>query len=298
MPKKKTHNEYIAEVELSYPNIEVIGVYVSSHEKIKHKCRIDNYEWDATPHNILKGRGCPKCAGHIKRTQEDYIRDVSLVNPNIKVIGEYVNNMTPVLHKCIVHNIEWNAAPVSILNGHGCRLCGNEILANARKKDKKQYVEDLKRTNPDIIIIGEYINAHTLTKHKCLIDGYEWDVKPNNILSGKGCPVCSESFGERKVRQWLDNHKIVYEVQKTFDDCCNIKMLPFDFYLPDYHIAIEYQGEQHYRPIDYFGGEKNFKMQQNRDNIKKNYCKNNNIKLLEISYFENVEEKLNNYLFI
>lgn len=296
--KKKTHEEYVAEVAIKNPNIEVVGEYIGAHTKIKHHCLIDDYEWDATPHNILKGRGCPMCAGHIKRTQEEYIKEVSVVNPNIRVLGEYVNNVTPILHKCIIHNVEWYATPVNILRGHGCRQCGNEVLANARKKETEQYVEDLRAVNPDIVVIGEYINAHTLTKHKCLIDGCEWDAKPNNILSGKGCPVCNESFGERQIRQWLSKHNIMYEFQKIFDKCRNIKVLPFDFYLPNHNMVIEYQGEQHYRPIDYFGGEENFKKQQKRDSIKRDYCKKNGIKLLEIPYDKDIEEELNNFLFI
>ena len=296
--KKKTHKEYVEEIARINPNIEVIGIYSGAHEKIKHKCLIDGYEWDVTPHNILKGRGCPMCTGHIQRTQEEYVKEVFLINPNIEVLGVYINNMFPISHKCLLHNVIWDAIPVNILRGHGCRQCGNEILANMKRKDKGQYIEDLKRINSNIILIGEYINAHIPTKHKCLIDNHEWNAKPNNILSGTGCPVCNESFGERQIRQWLDKNNIMYESQKVFKNCCNINTLPFDFYLPDYNVVIEYQGEQHYKPIDYFGGEKNFKMQQKRDNIKREYCKNNNIRLLEIPYYDSVEEKLNNFLFI
>ena len=123
-------------------------------------------------------------------------------------------------------------------------------------------------------------------------------VRPNSLLSGKGCPICSESHGERNARKWFEEHKIRYVSQKVFDDCKDKKVLPFDFYLPDYNICIEYQGEQHYRPIEYFGGEEQFKTQYKHDKIKRDYCKNNNIRLLEIPYWENVEETLNNFLFI
>lgn len=298
MSKKKTHEEYVEEVKNINSNIEVIERYNGANTKILHKCLLDGYEWKATPHNILKGRSCPKCSKHIKRTQEIYIKELSLINPNIKVLDEYITNATPILHKCIIHDVKWKATPVNILRGHGCRKCGNEILASSKSKSQKQYVEDVKKINSNIFVIGNYINAHIPIKHKCLIDGCEWDARPNNILSGKGCPICSESLGERKVREWLDKHDFIYECQKTFNDCRNIKVLPFDFYLSDCNTAIEYQGEQHYKPIDYFGGEKNYKMQQKRDNIKRDYCKHNKIKLLEIPYFKDVEEELNNFLFI
>ena len=62
--------------------------------------------------------------------------------------------------------------------------------------------------------------------------------------------------------------------------------MPFDFYLVDYNILIECQGEQHYKPISVFGGEKGFKLQQKRDNIKRNYCKNHNIHLIELPYWD------------
>ena len=60
----------------------------------------------------------------------------------------------------------------------------------------------------------------------------------------------------------------------------------FDFYLPDNNICIEYQGQQHYYPIEHFGGKDRFEEQVQRDLIKKEYCKNNNVILIEIPYWE------------
>lgn len=360
MPKKKTHEEYVAEVNKINPNIEVVGTYLDSKTKILHRCKIDGYEWYATPHNILRGRGCPKCSGHIKLTHDEYVNRLFNINPNISVLEQYVNYATPIKHCCLIHNYEWYALPSNVLSGHGCKKCASDKLANDRSKNTLQYIEDVKNVNKDIMVIGEYVNAHTPILHKCLIDGYEWYAKPNNILSqkgcpkcsgtmkkmhdeyidevsiynpdievvetyinaktkilhkckicgcewyatptniltGKGCPECAESNGERTVRQYLDKHKILYNFQKAFDDCCDIKHLPFDFYLPEYNACIEYDGEQHYRPVDYFGGEDSFKKTVMHDNIKNDYCKNNDIKLLRIPYYANVEEELNNFLFI
>lgn len=298
MGKQKTHEEYVAELAIKNPNIEAIESYVGANTKILHRCLIDGYEWYVTPHNILKGRGCPRCSGHIKKTHESYVEEVKEVNSNIEVIGRYIDISTPILHLCKTHNVEWMARPSNILRGHGCRKCRNDALASARSKNQEQYIEDLKEANPNIVVLGNYVNAHIPILHKCLIDGCEWYAKPNNILSGKGCPKCNESFGERQVRQWLDAHNVAYISQKMFDDCCDVKPLPFDFYLPNYNIAIEYQGEQHYRPVDYFGGEEKFKLQQRHDGIKNEYCESNNIKLLCIPYYEDVNEQLNNFLFI
>lgn len=295
---KKTHEEYIKEVELLNPNIEVVEKYINAKTPILHRCKIDNHTWKAAPTDILCGKGCPYCAKNIKRTHDEYVFKVSFVNPNVEVVGQYINLSTSILHKCLIHNIEWLAYPSSILRGCGCEECKKEKVGNKLRKSQEIYVDEVFLVNPDIEVIGIYINANTPILHKCKIDGYEWYASPANILYGYGCPVCHESSGERQVRQWLSKHEIKFEYQKVFEDCRDIMPLPFDFYLPDYNIAIEYQGGQHYKPVERFGGEEKFKLQQKHDNIKREYCRNNNIKLLEIPYYTNVEEELNNFLFI
>jgi very-short-patch-repair endonuclease len=69
----------------------------------------------------------------------------------------------------------------------------------------------------------------------------------------------------------------------------------FDFFIEKYNLCIEFDGEQHFKAIKYFGGVKNLKLQQKRDSIKNIYCKNNNINLLRIRFDENIEEKITNY---
>ena len=87
---------------------------------------------------------------------------------------------------------------------------------------------------------------------------------------------------------------IIYNIKKkkTFKGCKSKKLLQFDFYLPKYNILIEYDGIQHYKPVGFFGGKKEFKETQMRDNIKNKYCKDNNINLIRIRYDENIEERL------
>lgn len=295
---RKTHEQYIQELNLANPKIKVIDTYIDSFTPILHKCLIDGYEWYTAPANILSAKGCPKCSGNIKKTQEEYIEEVENINPNIEVMDEYINMKTPILHKCKIHNIQWITSPSSILQGCGCQKCGKEKLYVNKAKTHEEYIKELKRINKNIIPIGKYINSITPILHKCLIDNYEWNARPGNVLLGNGCPKCNNSKGETQVCLWLDNHHIIYESQKKFKDCCDIKPLPFDFYLPNHNIAIEYDGEQHYRPVKYFGGNNAFNRTIKHDRIKNEYCKNNGISLLRIPYYKNVEEELNNFLFI
>ena len=106
---------------------------------------------------------------------------------------------------------------------------------------------------------------------------------------------CITSRGEEKIVEILNELGIKYEKEKKFKDCINPKTdypLRFDFFLPDYNCCIEYDGGQHYEAIDYFGGKNTLTDVQYRDNIKNNFCKENNIQLIRIPYTE--YDKINN----
>ena len=298
LKRQKTTEEYIKELKNINPHIKVLEKYIDNRTAILHKCEKHNIQWRPTPLTVLRGYGCNICVAERMRerfikTHEQYVQEVKKINNNIIVIEEYSGANIPILHKCLLDDYEWKAEPSNILSLKGCPKCAGNI-----RKTHDEYVFALMNVNPDIEVVGEYVNRNTPIMHRCKIDGNEWMATPSNTLYGKSCPVCKETHGERLIRQYLEKNIIKYEFQKNFDDCKDINALPFDFYLPDYNIAIEYDGRQHFEPIEYFGGQKAFEYTQKHDNIKNEYCKNNNIKLLRIPYFKNVEEELNNFLFI
>lgn len=92
------------------------------------------------------------------------------------------------------------------------------------------------------------------------------------------------SKGEDKISSYLKKNKISFVEQKTFKGCKHKRVLPFDFYLPKHKILIEYQGAQHYKAVELFGGKEALKGQKHRDKIKRNYAKKRKIKLIIISY--------------
>src|SRR5208283_2322864 len=97
------------------------------------------------------------------------------------------------------------------------------------------------------------------------------------FIQGRRCPKCNASHGELKIKKILDINNVKNIIEYTFIDCKNIRPLPFDFYLPDLNMCIEYQGMQHYEPGDFFGGIEEFEKRQLRDSIKEKYCIDNNI---------------------
>lgn len=102
------------------------------------------------------------------------------------------------------------------------------------------------------------------------------------------------SNGEQIVKQWLENHNIKFEREYVFEDLYGqSNHLRFDFKINNKPIVIEFQGKQHFEPVAIFGGQEKFELQRRYDNIKRAYCKEHNIKLIEIPYnYKNIEDYL------
>lgn len=159
-----------------------------------------------------------------------------------------------------------------------------------------QYSEEMLKTEAFELWGNEYtvLNCTTITRNKngskrilvchnkC---GFKYEVGLYNFLHGQGCPKCRASRGEWKVRNYLQKHNFVFQEQYVINPKDN-QYLKLDFYLEQNgkKYAIEYNGIQHYQPIDWFNGEIGFTAQKQRDEIKKQYCFDNNINLIIIPY--------------
>jgi len=148
-------------------------------------------------------------------------------------------------------------------------------------EEAKKFISDIKFTQQ-----SEYINYIENNNIEFLPKRPDYVYRNNWIgyLDFLGCETNRKSFGEKKIKEFLDQNSINYIREKKFETCKNIKELPFDFYLPDYKICIEYDGELHYRSSKIFGGESTLKRIKKNDDIKSKWCSENNIKLLRIPY--------------
>lgn len=290
-----SHDDYLRELADKNPNIEPIENYVNMNTKIWHRCKLDGTKWKMSPNAILNQKcGCPQCNSKLK-THEQYVVELFEVNPNVEPLEEYVDSSTPIWHRCLIDGYRWKAAPSHTLRGSGCPKCGGSL-----KYTNDEFIAKLAQINPDIEALEEYNGGKNKITFRCKIDGHIWVARPGSALEGKGCPKCQETKGERYVRQWLESKSIPYIYQKTFSDCRDKNMLPFDFYLPDYNVLIEYDGQQHFEPVDFAGrgetwAKRQLKITQRHDSIKNIYCQFNNIRLLRISYLQDIEEELNRF---
>lgn len=299
MGKKKTHEEFIEEIKYLHPNIRVLTQYTGHRCRIQTKCSIHNYEWETSPRNLKEGHGCPKCGGTCNLTNKEFLEKLNSIRHDITPLEEYINARTEILCKCNTCNHEWKVQPNNILCAQtGCPNCKrNKISLNKDEVNKR-----LKEINPTVELIGEYINNYTHTEFKCAICGNIWKTKPSHVLYNlTGCPKCCQSKGEKQISLFLDGGKIEYIPQYRLDSSqFTQSRINIDFYLPNYNTIIEYNGKQHYEIVDF--GDKDweratlkFERQSLRDKELREYCKNNNIKLIEIPYTVKLQD-IPNYL--
>lgn len=264
--------------------------YYHSQTKIKIKCHIHGF-FEQTPNVHLSGKGCPKC-GSFKLTKEDFIKKANIIHGGVKYNYNniiYSGNKTKINIKCNTHGV-FEQTPNSHLMGVGCPNCAGVVKSNTNDFiTSAKIVHGVNKYNYNLV---KYVNNHTNIKIICPKHGV-FEQQPKNHLHGQGCSLCNESKGEIKIENYLNSKNIKFIRQYRFNNCKNIKTLPFDFYLPELNICVEYQGIQHYVPIDIWGGSESLKGIKKRDKIKFNYCKENNVNLVLIKYDEEITNKLN-----
>lgn len=209
----------------------------------------------------------------------------------------YKNSRTNGLIICKKHNISFIQNPQRHLRGCGCRKCGREETTKKQLLPKELFIKKSNIIHNNIYDYKLVVYKNNKTKVKIICKKHGIFEQSPNSHRRSGCPTCCLSKGEIKVKKFLDINNIKYISQKKFNDCIGKKReLPFDFYLTDYNICIEYDGIQHFKGWVRYKEQKKrnlimLNVVRNNDKIKTNYCKNNNIKLIRIKYseFENID---------
>lgn len=242
-------------------------------------------EFWQTPNSHLIGHGCPKCAAkktaeENKISLEEFVKRAKKTHGDkydySKVKYDFIKDKVEII--CPIHG-SFVQSGHAHLNGHGCPKC------NCLWKSTKQFIEEAKKIHGDRYDYSkvEYVNNKTPITIICPRHG-EFKQLPTNHLKGCNCPKCACSKIEDKIIQLLNKHNIKFKHREHFDW---LGKQHLDFYLPDYNMAIECQGRQHFKPISVFGGEHDFISIVERDKIKNKACKENNVKLI---YYTNIKE--------
>ena len=278
---------------------EVLGEYIDSRIKIKIKHTKCSYVFKTTPNNILNSKiGCPKCAKKIRyinssksltRTTKWFKNKVKeMHNTEYSVLGKYTHSKNKIKMKHNECGYIFNMTPNSILRGQCCPNCNRPDLNKRTTKDFEEEIHNL--VGSSYQVLGKYKNNKAKIKIKHIDCGHKWYVRPSDFLQGSRCPNCYNSKGELIVKKYLKAGNINFAEQMTMDGCARKQLLPFDFAILNHEgkiqMLIEYDGKQHYEIVEYFGGQEGFEYRKQNDQIKNKYCKENNIPLLRIPYWE------------
>lgn len=241
---------------------------------------------------LLGGKGCDYCNG--KFYPPDWIKNARAVHGDKY---EYDASRSPmnasgyIRYRCPVHGWQESRYDCHVTQGCGCALCAgvvNNLSAEERKqmwieKSEKRYLG--KYSYRDVV----YVNNDTPVKIYCKEHRITFETTPDTHTRGAGgCPLCTKSVGEVEIYKWLSEHYVSFETQKRLPNenmFCKRQYLLVDFFLPDYNMIIEMNGEQHYQYVEHFNTKDwAFEDQQIRDQTLRAYCKGHKVILLEIKY--------------
>lgn len=358
MSDKFTKSDFIKKVreihedKYDYSKVE----YINSRTKIIIIC-LKHGEFIQKPSTHIDNKGCPRCSGRYKRTQEDFIKECDSlykdstieykhiyfnrmcdhIYPICKTHGKFktttdrflnrnggclrcsrITNKEDFTEKSIkIHNSKYDYSKV-VYNGidkdieiicpiHGSfyqkpnpHLCGKGCFDcgyDNKRLDREKFIEKCREIHGDKYnySLTNYVNIKTKISIICTKHGV-FEQTPHNHKLGNGCPKCNCPYNEVIISNILKSKNIKFETQKKFSGCKYIRILSFDFYIPEFNLCIEYNGEQHYRAIDHFGGIDVFNSQIKRDKIKEEYCRKNNINLEIIKFNEDLNVKIDTIL--
>lgn len=280
------------------------GKYVDMKTKIHVRHNVCGREYDISPNQFMtNGVRCEKCsrklAGKKLRESAESVsnRVNTLHNGAYLFVDTFFKNklrMLTVTHKKC--GTTYTTRADTFFRGAECKKCTYEKFSKEYVKKTAEYANEISEvTDGEYSLLGEYTSVNTKVTLKHNSCGNIYEVFPYQFKRGKRCPKCSSmSYGEHYIEKALEKHSIMFIQQVTFPDCSDISNLSYDFQVGNF--LIEYQGQQHYHPVDLFGGKEQFSKQQKHDNIKRAYALSKGYSLIEIPYTVSSYEDIESFL--
>lgn len=285
MARRKTHEEFLEELNKINPNIEALEKYQGQKIKIKCRCKVCGREWEAFPGGLLQGSRCPSCVIKSKtKTHEEFIKELNEINPNIEILGKYQNGRTKIRCRCKVCGYEWEPLPCNLIQGGGCRQCVIDKLRKKLRKSQEVFEEEVKNINENIVVLEKYVNIRTGVLVQCKLCNSKFKIYPKSIHELKNifCPVCSDgiSYPNKYIRNFLKQlpiSNLTYEWHPEW-----AKQYSYDNYFVynNNEYIIEADGAQHFSQKNF--SKFNTNDVQERDRIKNELANNNNIIMIRI----------------
>ncbi len=263
-----------------YGYIVVSNEYENTNKKLKVICQ-NKHEWEVSFKRFKNGVRCPYCNGNAKNTTEN-VRKI-LENEGYELLSEYINAITKLKMKCPKGHLIFMRYN-NFQQGQRCSYCNGGV------KFTNEYVKEYIQKE-GYVLLTPYKNALSYITLKCP-NGHEWKTKWNWFKSGQRC-YCNNKINKSKAEEEIINYiknfyngTIINGDRTLIKNPYTNKMLELDIWMPEKKIAIEFNGVYWHSIRDVM----------NRDKIKREYCDNNEIRLLiidEQKWITNKENCLN-----
>jgi hypothetical protein len=186
LKQRKTPIQFTLDAKSINPDIDILDEYTNSKTHLNCRCKVCNYVWKILPSNIMKGRGCPSCSGHISMSSDEFLKRLKELQPNIQVMGRYVSNKTRALCKCTICNWEWEPPLHRLLKGRGCPSC-----SGVPDITHEIFITKTLESREDLTVVGKYKTMRQNIACKCNLCNFIWDAPAQHIWKGtSGCPKC------------------------------------------------------------------------------------------------------------
>ncbi|MBI6006854.1 hypothetical protein H8J86_13005 [Clostridium perfringens] len=284
MTKRKTHKEFIKEIKDKYGDeYTILGEYINNRTKILVRHNKCGYEWEIKPYHLLNRDRCPKCAGNIKKTTEEFKKEIyELYGNEYEILGEYkgANIKILVRHNCKECNYhEWETKPNDLLRNHKCPVCARQraILGINTIWDTDRWMCDLGVSEEDAKKYSR--GSDKKISVRCPYCDKRKEIKINQIHNNKSIS-CScgdgKSYPEKFVINLLEQLDTYFETEYSPNWIDNKR---YDFYIKDNVCIIETHGEQHYKQTSRKGkGVRTLEEEQANDKYKRDVALQNGIK--------------------
>jgi hypothetical protein len=285
-------------------------VTYGSARKVWWQCPVaEDHEYEATANNRTSGKNCPCCKG-CKTVPSNCL---AVLNPTAAERWDQDNNgdLTPwdvtpqsnrkAFWKCpVADDHRWEAIIYAVTRFEvgGCPFCrGFRIAASncLATLDPRLSSEWHPTKNGSLTPYDVPRSAYRKVWWKCnQVTKHEWYASLDHRTRGSGCPHCDASKGEARIADILDGLGVIYQRQLPIRSGRRGGPMKFDFsvIVAGKRAIIEFHGVQHYRPIGHFGGAEAFRSGQERDQVKRDFCRSHGLPCLEIPHwdFDRIEE--------
>lgn len=297
-----SHSDIVRRLASISPHTKVISRYIGSVQPLQCQCNQCGNTWSTTWNSLKYGHGCPQCgrqmAANKNRTSiEEIKRRLHKINQSLQVIGgNYKNVYSELKFLCTKCNNSWVGTWNSLRdNVTGCRKCSYQKLRELHSFSLVEVQSRLCVVSPTITVQGEYTNNKSKLTCVCNICGNQWYSNWADLSQRHGCPKCCSGNSEEEVRKILQDITGLEWPRATPTDVPFLHGLTLDCYCKElksdkFHngTAVERQGEQHYRLVN-FGGKRDtrFDLDKRRrnDHRKRIQCWRHQIRLIRLPYW-------------